>query len=307
MPNQGKVRALAATLRLPNVPSVWSNTLTGVIFACMIQEGEGLIMAPLALLCATCLYFAGNLFNDWADLSWDQEHRPERALPSGIYQPGQYLAFGMLLTLIALAFAAIASFMAMSVSAALALFIVAYTWSHKRTAWGVVPMALCRASLPLLGYCACSGGDNFSPWIFLPASLLFSYLIMLSLRARAESRPTNSALMPVLTGLGFLLPIVILVATPDSPALYHDGLMAITVASIPYVIWTLLALTLFRKPIPRQISALLAGIPLLDAMFLLPYLLLGHLYYEQSLFWLVMAWLPAFVMGRLLQRYVPAT
>ena len=114
--------------------------------------------------------------------------------------------------------------------------------------------------------------------------------------------------MPTLTGMGFLLPIIILVSTPDSPITYGDGIKALALAASPYAVWTLLALTAYRKPIPRQISALLAGIPLIDALFILSYVLLGHLQASTTLeFILIMAWVPAFILGRLLQRYVPAT
>ncbi len=316
MSKQGKVRALAATLRLPNVPSVWSNTLTGVVFACLIHEDEGFLsFLALPLLIATCLYFAGNLLNDWADQKWDEKHRPERALPSGVYHPKTYLCLAISLIAVALVTAFLLNPWAIYVSLFLTGSILIYTWSHKRSAWGVVPMALCRASLPLLGFCStvnphafCSCSHNHSMWILLPAAMLFSYLIMLSLRARAESKPSNSAIMPLLTGMGFLLPIILLIATPHAPINFADGIKAITLAALPYTVWTLLALSAFRRPIPRQISALLAGIPLIDALFLMPYLLLGHVLMEHPLsFWLVMAWAPAFILGRLLQRYVPAT
>ena len=42
------------------------------------------------------------------------------------------------------------------------------------------------------------------------------------------------------------------------------------VGLIPYAVWLTLGLTLHRKPVPRHVSSLLAGIPLVDAMALLP-------------------------------------
>ena len=43
-------------------------------------------------------------------------------------------------------------------------------------------------------------------------------------------------------------------------------------------------------------------------MVLIPYLLLGHiLLAESGHLFIATAWAPAFVIGRLLQRYVPAT
>lgn len=308
MPNQGKTRALAASLRLPNLPSVWSNTLTGAAFACLIQEGNALNGVWLALITASALYFAGNLLNDCFDIEWDRKNRPERALPSGLFTPSIYRLLSGILVGIALTTATLAGPTAFLVTAALGVFILLYTWIHKRTAWSVVPMALCRACLPLLGYYSSIGTSRASVWIFLPAVLLFVYLLLLSLRARSESRAEATGTTGTATSIALLLPPVILVVAYSTPQWWFEGLMINGIATLPYLIWITLTLTLFRRPIARQVSALLAGIPLIDAMILLPYLILGHILLAESGHVLIAtAWAPAFLFGRLLQRYVPAT
>lgn len=308
MPNQGKTRALAASLRLPNLPSVWSNTLTGVAFACLIQDGDALNGVWLALVTASALYLAGNLLNDCFDIEWDRKNRPERALPRGLFTPCLYRLLAGLLVGIALTTATLTDPAAFLLAAALIVFILLYTWTHKRTAWSVVPMALCRSCLPLLGYFCCIGTSRASVWIFLPAVLLFVYLLLLSLRARSESRAGATGTTGTATGIALMVPPCILVAAYSSPQWWLEGVVVNGIATLPYLIWLTLTLTLFRRPIARQVSALLAGIPLIDAMILLPYLILGHILLAGSGHVLIAtAWAPAFLFGRLLQRYVPAT
>lgn len=303
-----RIRSLAATLRLPNLPSVLSNTLSGIFLASVLYETGDLSMLAHALIAACCLYFSGNLFNDWADQSWDSIHRPERALPSGLFKPGLYLIGGIILTLTAWAVSAMASPAALLVSIAISNFIILYTWQHKRSAWSVIPMALCRALLPALGFCATTSHWHRVEWLYVPSGMLFAYLIMLSLRARSESKAANGSKLTAITIIGFLVPPALLATQWCQSNLWMMGLGLSLIAAIPYLIWTGLAMTRFRFPISSQVSALLAGIPLIDAMFLLPFVILGSVFINSQqcliLSWL---WLPAFIAGRLLQRLVPAT
>ena len=309
----GKLRALSASLRLPNLPSVWSNALTGAIFACLILDGglDDLAKLPWALVMASCLYFAGNLLNDWKDQRWDASHRPERALPSGVFSPGLYLGIAILLLLTAMGLAAAINPPALAVCAALTAAIIIYTWCHKLTAWSVIPMALCRALLPCLGFFVCSSRWDRLEWIAVPALMLFIYLILLSLRARSESRANSLAAMSLLSAVGFLLPPAIIAIWWYYPHAWTQALLVCLASAIPYLIWLGLTLTRYRKPVSRQVSALLAGIPLVDSLFLLPYLIMGYLHLPDlpaaPVIALAMAWLPCFILGRMLQRYVPAT
>jgi 4-hydroxybenzoate polyprenyltransferase len=303
-----RLRSLAATLRLPNLPSVLSNTLSGMLFASALYEPGDLSYLPHALIAACCLYFSGNLFNDWADRSWDSIHRPERALPSGLFKPGRYLIGGVILTLTAWAVSAMASPAALLISIAITSFVILYTLLHKHSAWSVIPMALCRALLPVLGICATTIHWHRVEWLYVPSGMLFAYLIMLSLRARSESKASNGSKLTAITIIGFLIPPALLATQWCQSDFWMMGLGLSLIAAIPYLIWTGLSITRFRFPISRQVSALLAGIPLIDAMFLLPFVMLGHVFVNSPqcpvLSWL---WLPAFIAGRLLQRLVPAT
>jgi hypothetical protein len=306
--NFGKVRALAATLRLPNLPSVWSNTLSGAILALLIIDAQDLSKLPLALLIPTSLYFAGNLLNDWADRAWDARNRPERALPVGLFKPGQYLIAAILLIVVGLGTAITAGIPSLVTSACLTACILIYTWSHKKTAWSVIPMAACRALLPVLGYCVCTSEIDKLEWTALPAGLLFIYLILLTLRARAESTKHENRQQSILSSAAFVIPPVIVAAYWFFPHLWLDALLVCILSSIPYLVWMTLTLTRLRKPIPRQVSAMLAGIALIDGLFLLPYFIMGFIHTPNPLTTAVcFFWVLAFITGRLLQRYVSAT
>lgn len=309
MTQPGTALSLAASLRLPNVPSVWSNTLTGALLALLVLEGGDPAAVLPILFAATCLYLAGNLLNDWADRDWDAEHRPERALPRGLCTPSLYLAGSILLLAAGMGAAAVTSLPALATAIFLSAFILLYTWLHKRTAWSVIPMALCRACLPVLGFCACAQDTSKLKWSLVPAGLLFVYLVMLSLRARSESRGEPGPLETSLTAVGLLAPPLMLGAFWYFPHHWSDALLACAAAALPYLLWMTLTLTIFRRPIPRQVCALLAGIPLVDGLFLLPYVVMGHIPVPFDALGLALCflWLAAFILGRLLQRFIPAT
>lgn len=295
MPHAVRIKALAASLRLPNLPSVLSNVLTGCLFAGFEAEACG-----LALFTGTCLYLAGNLLNDWADRKWDEVHRCERALPSGLFTPRSYLQSGIILILLGWTAAALASPAALLISMLISGALILYTWSHKRSSWAVIPMGACRALLPILGYFAItSEGTLIKVPCYLAAPALMTYIVMLSLRARSEST-ASSRRMSALCALGlFAPPLPLLIYSAYS---HPEHWIYSLVGSLPYIIWISVSLTLLRSPVGRQVSALLAGIPLIDAMFIMPIaLFLGGFH---PILW---AWLLAFIAGRMLQRYVPAT
>ena len=114
-----------------------------------------------------CLYFAGNLANDWFDRQWDAAHRPERAIPSGLFRSFSYLVAAILLGINGLIAAATLTHPALYAAIGILLLISLYTWLHKRTRWAVIPMGLCRAGLYALGF--------FAIWPGPPEEPLHSY------------------------------------------------------------------------------------------------------------------------------------
>lgn len=304
MNKEGKLYALLATARIANVPSVVSNLCVGVLLGSLGTGGEFSWQWALTLA-AVLFYVSGNFLNDWADREWDIVNRPERALPRGLFGPHQYLGFACGGIAVGMILAAIHGWRAVIVSAALVGFIILYTKVHKQAAWSVIPMGLCRACLPALGYVGVRGGIGGS--MLFPAAALLLYIIALSLSARWESK------VEVPEGKK-LLSRMLLLAAGVVAALLPMMVMPLVgcIGMVAFFMWMLLCVTKYRSPVPAHVSALLAGIPLVDWVTLLPMALIWmHLERVEAFdpMFSVAVFLPpaAFLLGRVLQRVAPAT
>lgn len=298
----GPLRALAATARLANLPSVASNVLPGMLPIAGADFGPGV---AFALVAAFCLYLSGGFLNDWADHQWDAARRPERALPLGLFKPGLYLASGLAMAACGIAAAALAGGFAPAVAATLALNIGLYTWLHKKSAWSAVFMGLCRALLPLLGWAAANGTAASLPIALLAGLALFFHVAGISLLARGESLPhaARGASPAYFCFVGSILTMGFAARWSFEISTLH-----VMIGCLPYALWTGLCLGR-RMGIASRISGLLAGIPLVDWMLLLP-MYLGMEAAQAATWQLGMClWLPplAFLAGRALQRLAPAT
>lgn len=328
-----RIRALLASLRIANAPSVASNVVLGFLLGAFLLGGVPPHWVDLGLLVASglALFFAGNLANDWHDRDWDARHRPERALVTGAFRHSSYGIAALALGIGALGLAAAVGPVAVAVALTILASVAFYTRIHKRSPWGVVPMGLCRAGLYLLGaagaikqhremlgWLAEAGPSTplpgTSPLDFSHAAAvlaihalgLFAYVVGLSLNARYES------LADPPPGPRFLARASLLVPPLAMSCYWVAGLPMIALAGLlPYTLWLLLCLTRFRKPVPRLVSALLAGIPLVDFIAAAP--LAFHLHPDpgpslQPVSALALAVpLLAFAFARLLQRVAPAT
>lgn len=323
MNRNGKLHALLATARIANVPSVVSNVWLGAAMGMMLQlkadhvgkvpEYFWAVVGQLAIA-GICLYVAGNFLNDWMDRKWDLQNRPERALPRGLFKPSAYLASALLSATVGVVLAWSSNEPAGIVALEIVVSIVIYTICHKQTAWSVLPMGLCRALLPLMGSVAMvqnppdlpTAFTNVLPLVGLAAGV-FSYIVALSLSARNESKNNPTEALGHLS-LGLFLVVPLLMLWPfyfthiSHPMFYF--------ATIPYLVWIGLCKSIFRKPIPRYVSALLAGIPIVDWI---PLISLGVIWggknHSIPLFGIACFVIPpiAFIASLFLQRLAPAT
>jgi 4-hydroxybenzoate polyprenyltransferase len=322
MPLRQKFLLLLASARVANLPSVVSNVWLGVaLSACFYHPGQDRFW-PEALrlaLSGMLLYLSGNFLNDWQDRHWDAQHRPERALPQGAFTPPLYLALAALCALTGVALAFVSGMNSGLVAALIVLCILSYTRWHKHAAWTVLLMGLCRALLPLLFFSQwplgrIGGADgNASMWeitngfaVIVPATLaLMLYIAALSLLARGESSAATSAgsVLParcMLLASGLLMAWVVMLDGP--PLLALLGLL-------PFLLWLCLCFTRLRRPVSRQVSALLAGIPLLDWVALLPLARVSITQGKVDAVAFTCLLLPplAFLAGRFLQRLAAPT
>ncbi|MFN0128348.1 MAG: UbiA family prenyltransferase [Verrucomicrobiales bacterium] len=168
--------------RASNFPTVWSNVLAGWLLSWQPWHGG----VGWALAGGTLVYAGGCTLNDAFDARWDREHRPERPIPSGVISEHAVWAAGILELLLGLGLLLWAG-CGGPVVAALGFSVLWYDWWHKRSAWAVVPMGLCRV---FLGWAAAS----MTGWWWPPGALiavwlsgLFCYIVGLSLVARREA------------------------------------------------------------------------------------------------------------------------
>jgi len=316
MPSRNKLLLLLASARIANLPSVICNVWLGVGLTALIVPAPSEVHNAALLwlmLCGVALYLGGNLLNDWHDRHWDARHRPERALPQGAFPPVLYCGLACLLLIGGIGFAACAHPWSAVVAGGLVASILGYTRWHKRHAASVILMGLCRALLPMLALVgplvhSLSRGDWLtSLWCLLPSLALWLYLAGLSLRARGEAVPVEPAseVVPVvwlcLAGPLMLSPLL----ASGKWSVIGSGLVPLAV----WALWTTLALTRYRRPMGRQVSALLAGLPLLDWILLLPIGVPGLHTPHPGLLSAVSLLLPplAFLAALALQRLSPAT
>ena len=198
MNHSGKLHALLATARVANIPSVVSNVWLGVAVLHLPVNGGTIgfpwIDACVLMLAGVFLYVAGNFLNDWMDRDWDAMHRPERALPSWLFQPSGYLATAVLSAAAGVGMAAWVSRPAALIGVAIVASIAIYTLWHKKRAWTVIPMGLCRALLPVMGAVGLVGHGSSADRVMETGMIagivsigLFCYIVGLSLSARFES------------------------------------------------------------------------------------------------------------------------
>ncbi|GAA0585594.1 UbiA family prenyltransferase [Craurococcus roseus] len=256
----------AAALRLgrvSNLPTVWTNAITGVALAGVSPWHWATVPAALGL---SLSYVGGMYLNDAFDRAVDARERPSRPIPSGAAEANTVFAAGFALLLggVAMLLAAACGFgvsAEWAVLAGLALggAVLAYNWHHKGNPLSPLWMGACR----VLAYVSA----GLAATAVLPAPLLAAaavslcYLIGLTYIAKQET----------LGRVGNLWPLLFLAA----PLAYGawlaeaatDWLVLLALAG-----WIGVALALLRRrrpgDIPRAVVSLIAGIALLDAMFL---------------------------------------
>ena len=311
-----RAAALLATARVANVPSVMSNVWLGVLIGeSIVMRGETAeITAPYAglwllVLAGVCLYVAGNFLNDWFDREWDAKHRPERGLPSGLFFPQTYLMVGVGLFVVAVVCAWLVNDVALRVSGAILVFVVAYTVLHKRTGWGVLWVGLCRSLLVVLGATGMVWREAEADWDAMPVMIagmlsipLFFYIIGLSISARFEAKGQAPKCATAWSLSMLILPMLLV----WGGYILLSKTSVILWAAAPYAMWLTVCFRR-RRNLPRYVSGLLAGVPLVDLMVLSANVLYaaGYGFTVSPLVYLFP--LLAFAAGLLLQRVAPAS
>lgn len=280
--------------RVSNLPTVWSNVLTGMALAGAATADCRLFILVVAL----SLFYVGGMFlNDAFDHAFDATARPERPIPSGQVGAAQVHAFGFgmlaaglaLLAWVGYRYEPFTQWRPVATGLALAVAIVFYNWHHKNNPLSPLVMGLCRM---LVYLAAASAVAMVIPQpVIIAALVLLCYLIGLTYAAKKEHLGRLENAWP----LAFLA-VPMLYGVHLAPAQPIVVLPLISLAA-----WAAYALWLLRRrrpgDVPRAVVSLIAGIALLDATLLAGH---GHLLFAG----LAAA---AFVLTLVLQRWITGT
>lgn len=258
--NRRKLAAVVELARLSNLPTVVGNALVGCALA---VDPLPIDVTIAAILAASSLYVGGMAFNDVADVTWDSDHRASRPIPSGRISRRSAAIFAASALLIGFLIAAIHGIGPAIVCAALIGCILAYDFTHKRLAAAIVLMGLSRGLVYLLAASMIAWPVDLTR-ITLPAAVISTYTILLTLVARAE----HEERIGPFAWLSWLLPILPLtLMLRFQPEQWIWALIAATFTSG----WIASGVLRIHRPPPRAKQAVLtwlAGFCLIDTLTL---------------------------------------
>jgi UbiA prenyltransferase family len=279
--------------RVSNLPTVWTNVLAGAVLS-------GAPLAPgrvLAVMLALSLFYvAGMYFNDVFDADYDRQHRPRRPIPSGAVATSTVFVIGAALIASGLVLIVLlglspggTGLRGLAGGLALTVAILVYDAWHKGNPIGPLLMGLCRVLVYVTTAASIAG--------VLPRDLLWAaamalcYLIGLTYAAKQEDLKQPGRQWPLaFLGASFIYGAPIAAGSVVGLLVYAALLVAVVSA-------VLFMIRRDRSNIPRVVSTLIAGICLVDALFIA-----GA---NQSLLALLAAF--GFPLTLLLQRSIPGT
>jgi hypothetical protein len=280
--------------RVSNLPTVWSNVLAGVA----LSGGSTWDPRVVPLMFAVSLfYMAGMFFNDVFDAEIDALERPSRPIPrhevtaQSVSTVGGILLLGGLVILAGIGYVTPAGTGPRPVVAGVILcgLILLYDWYHKHNPFSPLIMGACRMMVYITAAFAVL--THPSTEVFWGGLVLVSWLIGLTYIAKQETLNQVTNLWP----LGFLaVPFVYTFSYA-----VDDAWIAAVWCGLFGIVLSVLYLIRRRQPgdVSRAVGTLIAGISLLDAVFILQW---GE--HRSGL--LAIA---AFPLTLLLQRVIPGT
>lgn len=261
----GKLKAYLELSRLSNVPTVWSNVLVGAAIA----TGDmplSLSTTLITMLAISFFYAGGMAQNDLFDLDIDTQERPERPLPSKRISRNEARLFITLCFALGGLLIALGNKDALPSALALLVCITVYNHRHKKWAFSLLFMGLCRALVYLCAAAVVQPSiiDFFSIPLHLFAGLLAAYIIALTLVAQKEASGALGYRRWLALG-------IVVIPFFAHFGVEHSFTPALIITGIALPLWLLRsAICIWNTP-PKVFPAVLgwlSGICLVDAYFL---------------------------------------
>ena len=280
--------------RVSNLPTVWTNVIAGVA----LGGGSVWDLRIIPLIFALSLFYTAGMFlNDAFDWRIDSEERKDRPIPrkevttkTVFMIGGLMLALGLLI-LLGIGYLTPSGTRFWPVLAGLILcgLIVFYNWHHKNNPFSPLIMGGCRMMVYITAALAVSVYPSRE--VFLGGLVLLCWIIGLTYIARQEVLDNVANLWPI-----SFLAVPLLYCFPymlenELAAVVWVGLLVVTV----FVLYLLKRR--YRGNVGLAVVTLIAGISLLDALFVLKWGDQGAGFLALSAFFFTLA----------LQRFVPST
>lgn len=261
-----KLKTLLLLGRTSNLPTVWSNMLAGAVLSGVLFDSNTL---AVLLLSGSAFYEGGMFLNDAFDADIDARERPNRPIPSGQVARGTVylLGFGLLAAgLVLLTIAAPLRLTRPGVGTILAgaftcAAVLIYNRWHKGHVWSPLVMGACRAGLYATAALAVSG--QLGQELLLGAGALWLYIVGLTHIARFE---TGKMLDRAWVSLFVFAPLLV-----AAPVLLRSLAVLPLLCALALLAWSVRSLSFALRggpgQIPRAVVSLIAGVSLVDALF----------------------------------------
>lgn len=260
------IKQYAALTRISNLPTCWTNVLTGAaIGSIYASKHPGVLPVVLLAVIISLFYMAGMSLNDLIDLNIDRKERPGRPIPSGMISPKAALIFIVLLFIAAMTLLLIFFPHCIYFALLLIVMIVLYDVTHKRFSFSVAFMAACRVLIYVIAAYAVFGGSTKEFWtkVALASTILALYITFITIIARSENEQQIGKRRWLAIAIVLLVPAAFAVSMP---AEFYSYIVAV----ILFILLVRAAMFVFAKPprIKPAVLTWLAGICLLDCLFL---------------------------------------
>jgi len=279
--------------RVSNLPTVWSNTLAASALVGSLTLDSRLVLLLIAMSLA---YVGGMFLNDAFDQRIDAVERPERPIPSGAISASTVYVLGFTMLLAAVLLVVVCANSANSggwvaVISAIALMgcIILYNAWHKNNPLSPLIMGGCRMLVYITAGLALTASPEIN--LFAAAAILLCYLIGLTYTAKQENFGEMKNLWPLLF---LFIPIVYGVfLSSNKPNVWLPTILLTIV--VLAAIWLIKR----RQPndIPRAVVTMIAGISLIDAVFIAAFADLSLAFFA----------IAAFGLTLLLQKFIAGT